>query len=549
MPIFDFRGPDGKTHSIEGPEGATQEQAFQMLQKQLGGQGAPQQSSANDYVAANFPKESFGSDVAKSVGSGLEQGTATALGLPGDVASLAHSVAPQGVIDAVKSVPGAKWLYNHLPGSQAILDSASDPLVDPNYKPQSAVGRYTQAIAKNAAPGLAMGMGVPATLAGAVTGQAAYDATGSHLAEAGGNLVGSIAAPLALARIGRQAMTPLKDVAQVKAASNAAYADPLLRDTAITPQAAQGIAGDMGTELANARSRFAPAQAPQVHAAIDRLGNPGPSIGPPSPVSIEDLHSFRKTLGAIGKETRDFKPTEQAVAAGAAKRVLDRYLDNIPSSDVTRGNPIDAVQSLRDANGNWAAQSSAKKVSNLIGNAIDANASTHSAMNLGNKLRQTFLPLLKNDAANLRAMGHGDDVIDAVRQVTQGDFTTNALRKASNMLGGGGGIASTLIGHGISSGAGGTAGYQEGGIPGMVAGTLLGAAPGQLLRMAANSRTLKTAQRVQEQILAKAPANAGIVASNTAAKAANTAASRTALARNGLPNALLQALTLNKYGS
>jgi hypothetical protein len=79
------------------------------------------------------------------------------------------------------------------------------------------------------------------------------------------------------------------------------------------------------------------------------------------------------------------------------------------------------------------------------------------------------------------------------------------------MLGGGGGVASTIIGHGISSGAGGTAGYQEGGIPGMVAGTLLGAAPGQLLRMAANARTLRNAQAVQQQMLAHAPANAGIL--------------------------------------
>src|ERR1700738_4988338 len=130
MPTFEFTSPEGKTYSVDGPEGATKEQAFQILQQHLGGA-----------TPAAAPQESLGSDLAKSVGSGLEHGTATALGLPGDVASLAHSVAPQGVIDAVKAVPGAKWLYNHLPGSQAVLDSASDPLVDPNYQPQTATGR------------------------------------------------------------------------------------------------------------------------------------------------------------------------------------------------------------------------------------------------------------------------------------------------------------------------------------------------------------------------------------------------------------------------
>jgi hypothetical protein len=346
-------------------------------------------------------------------------------------------------------------------------------------------------------------------------------------------------------------MLPLHDAAQVKAAANAGYADPLLRDTTVTPQAAQNVATSMESALNNARSRFAPEDSPKVAAAIEGLGDRAAAsgVGPPAPVSIEDLHLLRRRLGKIGKETQDFKPTEQAVAAGTAKRVLDRYLDTIPSTDIAKGNPIDSVDALRTANRNYAASSSANKVGDLIGNAIESNASTHSAMNLGNKLRQTFLPLLKNDAAKLRAMGHGDDVIDSVRQVTQGDFATNALRRASNMLGGGGGIASTLIGHGIASGAGGAAGYSEGGLPGMVAGTVLGAAPGQLLRVAANSRTLAAARRVQDQLLARAPVNAGIVARNNTARAANTAAYSRAVGRNAIPNVLLQQLMLSKYGT
>jgi hypothetical protein len=519
-----------------------------MLQLKLGGQSAPAATFAERFDAAPKPQESMGSDLAKSVGSGLEQGTATALGLPGDLASLAHSVAPQGVIDAVKAIPGAKFVYNHLPGSQAVLDSASDPLVDPNYQPQTAPGRYSQTLARNAGPGLVSGMGAPSVVLGSLAEQGVTDATGSKLAGAGANLATSIAAPLALARMTRQAMMPLHDAAQVKAAANAGYATPLIRDTAVTPQAAQAVAGDMDAALNAARSRFSPEAAPKVTQAIEGLGDRSAAsgVGPPAPVSVEDLHLLRKRLGTIGRETQDFKPTEQAVAAGTAKRVLDNYLDSIPSRDVTRGNPIDAVDALRTANGNWRASSNAKDVGDLIGNAIESNASKNSAMNLGNTLRQTFLPLLKNDAAKLRAKGYGDDVIGAVRQVTQGDFTTNALRRASNMLGGGGGIASTLIGHGIASGAGGAAGYSEGGLPGMIAGTVLGAAPGQLLRVAANRRTLAAAQRVQERLLARAPVNAGIVGRNSAARLANAAAYSQAVGSNGIPNALLQATKVKR---
>lgn len=35
MPTFNFTGPDGKTYSVEGPEGSTPEQAFQVLQSQI----------------------------------------------------------------------------------------------------------------------------------------------------------------------------------------------------------------------------------------------------------------------------------------------------------------------------------------------------------------------------------------------------------------------------------------------------------------------------------------------------------------------------------
>jgi hypothetical protein len=51
MPVFKFEGPDGRLHSIEGPEGSTPEQAFAALQEQMGVQA--QQQEPIDY--ANMP--------------------------------------------------------------------------------------------------------------------------------------------------------------------------------------------------------------------------------------------------------------------------------------------------------------------------------------------------------------------------------------------------------------------------------------------------------------------------------------------------------------
>ncbi len=49
MPQFTFEGPNGQQHTIEGPPGATKEQAFGMLQQHLG-QPQPQAAApADDY--------------------------------------------------------------------------------------------------------------------------------------------------------------------------------------------------------------------------------------------------------------------------------------------------------------------------------------------------------------------------------------------------------------------------------------------------------------------------------------------------------------------
>ncbi len=45
MPDFTFTSPDGKNYTVSGPEGATPEQAFAMLQQHIGGAAAPKQTA------------------------------------------------------------------------------------------------------------------------------------------------------------------------------------------------------------------------------------------------------------------------------------------------------------------------------------------------------------------------------------------------------------------------------------------------------------------------------------------------------------------------
>lgn len=57
MPTFDFTSPDGKSYSVQGPEGATSEQAFQILQQQIAGPPPDKyQQAAIDERNTIFPK-------------------------------------------------------------------------------------------------------------------------------------------------------------------------------------------------------------------------------------------------------------------------------------------------------------------------------------------------------------------------------------------------------------------------------------------------------------------------------------------------------------
>lgn len=61
MPSFTFTSPEGKQYTVDGPQGATKEQAFQMLQQQLGG-GSGQQPTATPAPAQQNP--SIGQELA-----------------------------------------------------------------------------------------------------------------------------------------------------------------------------------------------------------------------------------------------------------------------------------------------------------------------------------------------------------------------------------------------------------------------------------------------------------------------------------------------------
>lgn len=94
MPTYEFTAPDGKTYEITGPEGSTPEQAFGILQQQLGGQ-APAAPEAPARTGAQEAGHRAG-----IVGRGLAAGVTGLPTLVGDAMTALMKHGPN---------PGGRW--------------------------------------------------------------------------------------------------------------------------------------------------------------------------------------------------------------------------------------------------------------------------------------------------------------------------------------------------------------------------------------------------------------------------------------------------------
>ena len=92
MPSFTFTSPEGKKYTVNGPEGATKEQAFEMLQKQL---GTPKAETPKQEI---MPQER--SEFAIGLGN-LGAGALSGAGQIGSTILAAQELTPQGVIHSL----------------------------------------------------------------------------------------------------------------------------------------------------------------------------------------------------------------------------------------------------------------------------------------------------------------------------------------------------------------------------------------------------------------------------------------------------------------
>jgi hypothetical protein len=456
---------------------------------------------------------SMGEDAAKSVGAGLGNAAIGTLGAAGDVRSLLSAGTDalgsklgvgQDKVQAFKdymskaaSMTGPGMVLANAPTSQQIKSTVTDPIVSPDYQPQTAVGgvlktgaEFLPAMAggpESMLTKLATRVAVPALAteaAGALTkGMAAEPYARVAGALAGGVGASKVANSMAEARA-LKAATP--SLADVKSEATSAY-DALTARNVATPLPPQSIpvnvAGGRATVQQSTLDSVAndirdtlnkrgirPSNAGSVHSALDEIRVPATAGAP----DVADLVAARQSIKELlGKQ--DTNKSGAFVALGKLEQAIEQ---NSPGT----------MKAIREADKNYAAAKAAEALDKRLAKAELRAAGENSGMNVGNKIRQNITTYLgSNEAKYLSAETKAD-----LEKIVRGTASQNTMRAVANLLGGGGGLGML---------AGGTAGYQAGGWGGAAAG----AAAGRAFKSLNNRSVTKQAEQVGRNIRMRSP--------------------------------------------
>jgi hypothetical protein len=265
-----------------------------------------------------------------------------------------------------------------------------------------------------------------------------------------------------------KAATP--SLADVKSDASNTYDALTSRNVAIPlPQSTlDNVADDIRTTLNNKGIR--PSNAASIHNAVDEIRTPATAGAP----DVADLVAARQSVKTLLGD-----PTANKAGAFVALGKIEKQIEAASPGTMTK---------LQEADQGWSAAKANEALDKRTNRAELRAAGADSGMNLGNKIRQNVANLLlSNEARYLSAATKAD-----LEKIVRGTAGQNIVRKAANLLGGGGGLGML---------AGGAVGYEAGGFP----AALAGAAAGHGLKIANNLSVARQAERVAQNIRLRSP--------------------------------------------
>lgn len=450
--------------------------------------------AAQKFLAAKPAETSMLADAGKSVASGLGRATIGAIGGLGDFRELASqgmsalgnklgvdlSPVKAAASAASNVIPGLGLLRN-APTSQDVRATVTDPIVSPDYEPQSVGGSYLKTLAEFTPGMLTGGRGnlganlLRNVVAPAVVSETAGQATQGTAAEPYARLLGALGGSAG-------ATKTLNAAAEARAISKAAPALDNLKSTtsagydALTDRnirlpLQQSALDNVATDIVDTLNRkgIRPSVAESIHKAVDEIRTPATGAA-----DVADLVAARQNIKTL-LGTKDANKTGAFIALDK----LDKAIETAAPGTMTK---------IKELDKNWAAVKANEALDKRTAAAELRAAGENSGGNVGNKIRQQVTNYLLSSEAKYLS----PETKKELEKIVRGTASQNTVRFVANLLGGGGGL-------GMLAGA--TAGYQVGDVPGAIAG----AAAGKALKFANNRSVVKQAERVAEGIRLRSP--------------------------------------------
>ncbi len=219
--------------------------------------------------------------------------------------------------------------------------------------------------------------------------------------------------------------------------------------------------------------------------------------------TFENLHSARKSLGRLAGDYA--RTNEDRLAATSAIKELDSFLEKPAAENVLAGPAAALSPVFKDAKGNIAAAERSNDITGALDRAYTGildraelrAGSTASGRNLDNTIRQRVERIL---ASPKEIRGFSEPEIVALEQIDKGGTVKNTARNIGNYLGGGGGLGALAA----STTAAGF-GAAGAGVPGAVAGALVGPGIGIAARQTANQMSKREILALDEMIRQRSP--------------------------------------------
>lgn len=430
MPTFDFSAPDGKTYSIEGPDGATPEQAFGVLKQHLGGgidMGDIAKSAAISPVKGLIAGLGSGGDAREMIAAG----TSKAAGLIGIDAS--PEAISKGLKTAAPLMPMAPFMG--APTSKevrGVVEGATGPLYDAKTPAGKIVGAGGEALTNPVSylgPGGALLKAGTAFLGGA-GGEAAGEAAQGTGFEVPAKLLGGVASAVA---------------GGTAASKIAGAAKPVPIPPALEANvAAQNIGVDLPRAIASDSpiTRFMgqvvnkmPGGGPMQEGVTNALKQTGAAVENASKMAGGANDAMAAGQGfQTGVET-SFKPTVKA-RVGAAYDEVGKLVD----PNFTR--PLDATQgAIADIMARRVASGTddaGKAVQSVLGGATRPGGLTYEGVKdlrtrVGEMLDTGIFPEGMSQGELRRIYGSLSDDLKATAQAAGGAPAVQAFERANAM--------------------------------------------------------------------------------------------------------------------